>query len=77
MLCSKKKKKVLLGSNKFQVLVKMCMVPNPMCVCRCRPWNVCMKFKDLSQVYFAPATQVRRGPRGRNGGDEVELVRGT
>lgn len=78
MLCSKKKIKFK-NQNKFQVLVKMCMVPNPMCVCRCRPWNVYMKhkFKDLSQVYFAPATQVRRGPRGRNGGDEVELVRGT
>lgn len=35
------------------------------------------KFKDPSQVYFAPATRVRRGPGGRNGGDEVELVRGT
>lgn len=35
------------------------------------------KLKDPSQVYFAPATRVRRGPGGGNGGDEVELVRGT
>lgn len=35
------------------------------------------RFKDPSQVYFAPATRVRRGPGGRDGGDEVELVRGT
>lgn len=61
---------------KFQALVKMRTVPNGICALEVsRIFK--HKFKDSSKVYFASGTWVRRGRGGRNGGHEVELVRGT
>lgn len=61
---------------KFQALVKMRTVPNGICALEVsRIFK--HKFKDSSKVYFASGTWVRRGRGSRNGGHEVELVRGT
>lgn len=60
----------------FRALVKMWTVPSGMCALEVSQIFK-HKFKDSSKVCFASGSWVRRGLRGRNGGHEVALVRGT